>query len=418
MNFYLRLIRWSFLSFVGVFVFILYSTYSLAYYGVISYSSLNYVKGVVFLFSFVVFCSCVPRSTRSTEVFFIFFAVLFGLYGFLVGIYFRGMHAGGGVHLLYYVFFCLFVILGYLVGGDLSQRKEAFSHFYMHDAVWRYGVIFALFGLLFVHFFRDVAHNPSITFPFLCMAFSFFLWRRNWFFLLLCLLAVMLTLKRGMWVAFFFLFLMVALREILWLLRRGCFKLNSGVIFLAASFSGLLAVLVAYSQGGIVLDNLFLRISMSIPSGFSYADIDAASSGRAGDLVAVFSKVFDDCYVFLGCGFGVEYNYFDYNEAWKLTSSWVKNGSDVMFLHFYLLFGFLGILVYFLFSMVFLLSLRDLFFSRWGSLLFFASSCYFLAFVICLFSFSFFDPLFPVLLGFYLAVSRFVRRREMCVERL
>jgi len=418
LSIYLRNKKWSFLSFVGIFVFILYSTYSLAYYGVITYSSLNYVKGAVFLLSFVFFCSCVSRSAHSVLVFFSFFAVLFGLYGFLVGVYFRGMHAGAGVHLVYYVFFCLFIFLGSLVGRELFQCKEAFSQFYEQDAIWRYGVIFALFGLLFVHFFRDVEHNPSITFPFLCMAFSFFLWKRNWFFLLLCLLAVMLTLKRGMWVAFFCLFLMVGLREFLWLLRRGHFKLNSGVIFLVASFAGLLAVLVGYSQGGVVLDNLFLRVSMSIPSGLSYADIDAASSGRAGDLVAVLSKVSDDCGVLVGCGFGAEYNYFDYNEAWKITSSWIKNGSDVMFLHFYLLFGLPGLLVYFLLSVVFLFSLRDLFSSRWASLLFFASCSYFLAFIICLFSFSFFDPLFPVLLGFYLAVSMIFRRRELCVERL
>lgn len=157
---------------------------------------------------------------------------------------------------------------------------------------------------------------------------------------------------------------------------------------------------------------------MSIPSGLSYADIDAASSGRAGDLVAVLSKVSDDCGVLVGCGFGAEYNYFDYNEAWKITSSWIKNGSDVMFLHFYLLFGLPGLLVYFLLSVVFLFSLRDLFSSRWASLLFFASCSYFLAFIVCLFSFSFFDPLFPVLLGFYLAVSMIFRRRELCVERL
>ncbi|NQD79938.1 hypothetical protein HP436_07040 [Pseudomonas sp. CrR14] len=388
---------------VALGVFAIYAVYPLAYYGVTGYSSLNVVKfGLFALFGWM-FLSCLSVSAGWSAVFLAYFAAALAVFGFFVGIYRSGLDVAVLTHFLYYVMFIFVSVIGY---KHACAKWPLGGASRLSDGIWRAGVVLALLLIVSIHVFRSASHNPSITFPFLCLAFAYFLWKKNWLFTILCVAGLIISLKRGMWVSICALGLVLFIRVLIGFILSGG-RLRKQVLLgivcaLIMSFSSLISL---FWFGGPVFDNLLERLAVSIPSGLSYQSLDAASSGRFGDFVAVYSKVISDCNVWTGCGFGVEYNYFDYNDPWVITTSWVKSGSDVMFLHLFLIFGFLGLLIYFIFFGLFLVSVFGLLQVAWDSVKFFAYASYFLAFLTCLFSFSFFDPMFPGCFGFCLALA-------------
>lgn len=399
------------LSFIGVSIFAIYFIYSLSYYGIFGFDFINYVKVPVFAFFLVIFFASVSRKISKFVCVCVVLFVLGGGGWLLLGFYYRGVELSGFVHLLYFSMFFILIYLGGRSGLAVSSSRLCQEKFLASEAFWKYGVLFSIGFLLVVNYSRVAIHNPSITFPFLCIAFPFLLWRKSWIFVILCTLAIALTLKRGMWVSFVGLGFLIGGREILKfiMLKQGV-RLQELIFFMF--FTVIVFVfLIGGGLAGPALENLYNRIEVSIPTDFSYGSLDLISSGRFGDAVAVYSKVTQDCHVLWGCGFGVEYNYFDYNNAWDVTSSWVKGGSDVMVLHLFLLFGAFGAGVYLGLTGVFCFSIFSIFTARWDSLHFFAGIAYFLVFVTSFFSFSFFDPLFPGVLGFYLAVLNFNLRK-------
>jgi hypothetical protein len=387
---------------VGLGGFAIYAIYPLAYYGITSYSFLNSIKAILFVLFFWMFLSCFSKKAAAWPfVFAVYFAISLGVCGLFVGVHYRGWEFAGLVHLVYYLMFLVVMYIGFRNARYVRFHGDSI---WSADGVWRVGVFLSLILILAIHLFRSVSHNPSITFPFLSIAFAYFLWRKNWLLLILCVLALVLSLKRGMWVSIFALGMVLVARGGVGVFLSGRFNKRSFVVLSSVIFVIISFILTFVWFGGPVVDSLLQRLAVSIPSGLSYHSLDAASSGRFGDFFAVYSKVTTDCNVWLGCGFGVEYNYFDYNDPWEITTEWVKSGSDVMFLHFFLLLGVLGLLVYAVFLILFVVSIFGLLRVRWGSVKFFAYACYFLIFLTCLFSFSFFDPMFPGFFGFSLAL--------------
>ncbi|MCO6055376.1 hypothetical protein NG726_01640 [Pseudomonas sp. MOB-449] len=395
-------VRNSGLLIVAAIVFVVYLVYSLAYYGVVDYSGLNYVKAISFFALIVLFFSVFSVGAGYRLFSFILFLLTFSIVGVFVGIYHGAQVLDIVVHFLYFVFFMLAIFLG-VEYGSLLFRSEKAVHFLLGSRMfWQVGLFLGLAFLIIVNLSRLVFHNPSITFPFLLLAFSFFLWRRSWFFLVVCSFAIVFSLKRGMWFSVLFLVAILGGRLFLY------FSISRVLISVKAVWLSLLFAFVLIFSGSVgffsgwldpVIDNFVNRVMVTVPSDISATALDSASSGRVGDFVAVFSKVLHECGVFFGCGFGAEYDYFDYNPSWELTSTWVKSGSDILVLHFFLLFGVFGVMVSFVFLFVFLVACLCLAFIPWRSLEFFLLASYVLVFPSSLISFSFFDPMFPFVFG-------------------
>lgn len=387
---------------VAAIVFFVYLIYAFAYYGVVDYSGLNYVKAAAFFALILLFFSAVAVGVGYYSLVFVLCVSMCAVVGVFVGIYYGSQFLGVIVHLLYFVFFMLAVLLGFEYGSLLFKSEKA-VHFLLGSRVfWWAGLCLGAAFLIVVNFSRLVSHNPSITFPFLLLAFSFFLWRRSWFFLALCLLAITFSLKRGMWFSVLFLIAVLGGRLFLYFtISRVLISVKAVWFALLVTFALVSSGLIGFFSGGLdpVIDNFVDRVMVTVPSDISAAALDSASSGRVGDFVAVFSKVTHECEVLFGCGFGAEYDYFNYNPSWELTSTWVKSGSDILVLHFFLLFGVVGFMASLVFLVVFLMACFFLAIVPWRSLEFFLLANYVLVFPSSFISFSFFDPMFPFVFG-------------------
>lgn len=104
----------------------------------------------------------------------IFFVLMLSAVGFFAGFYFDADASELIVHFVYLVFFAIASLIGFEYAKRLVVSDDNLTQLRRERNFWVSGLILSACFVVGVHLYRVADHNPSITFPFLLLALSFF----------------------------------------------------------------------------------------------------------------------------------------------------------------------------------------------------------------------------------------------------
>lgn len=168
----------------------------------------------------------------------------------------------------------------------------------------------------------------SLTLSALALPFVVALSNKSPLMFLLSVLLIVLTIKRGLWVAAFALLALVSPK-----------KAILTILALAVIFA---TFLLFFSEDNAIYQILILKLS-----GDEISSIDALTSGRLGIFSSLHFALTESNSFLTGLGFG---STFDANiNSSTSDMAWVTNGVDVSFGHFWFLYGYFWGSLFFLF---------------------------------------------------------------------
>lgn len=316
---------------------------------------------------------------------------LYSVFGALVGVFRGAAIAGLLSHLSHNIGAMLIILSTSMVSfPDLRKTQRFLELFSILTLV--------VSGIVIVGVLAQIssAIHVSLTINALAVPFVAALTNRRPIMFGASALLIVLTIKRGLWLAALATFAAVTIAN----------PRRAAIVFLGLGVLSF-AVFILLPDDSIISQLITVKFSES-----ESASLDALSSGRLRILSSLHFALLSRDALLSGLGFGA---FFDANSNLPGASmAWITNGLDVSFAHFWFLYGYVfGSLFFLFYSYIALISLlwarRSgdyilIFLSRTSLFLFFASLSTFIAW----------DPLHWVIIGLAFARRNQLSRIHRC----
>lgn len=233
--------------------------------------------------------------------------------------------------------------------------------------------------------------HVSLTLMSLSVPFVLSIVKKRPLTLILSIALLVLTIKRGLWLAAIATLALHRPKNSIWIL--------CGVALIS------IVSLVTLPQASLIYDLLIYKFV-----GNESASLDALTSGRIGIFVSLHAALESSDAFYTGLGFGSEFDAY-YSIEGK-TTAWITNGVDVSLGHFWFLYGYiLGSVCFLLYSLISLVPILWALRSS-DDILVILSSISFFLYVASLSTFVAWDPLQWVVIGLVISRRNQLKGRE------
>lgn len=293
----------------------------------------------------------------------------------------------------YLSFVCLFLVsssINKFNDDDINSFLNTFSYL----STITVGIL--IISMLYLQLTTGALHF-SVSAYILGIPVAYYLSQNNSrpFMLAITCFVCFLSFKRGLWIALLASFL---LSHYFSPLKRVKF----GTIFIS-----FITIALVLSGTAFFFDKIFTDI-YSIKMNFeSSGGVDEISSGRFSVLEALINYLSYDFRWLFGSGFGATFNAFEFFSS--SLEDWETSGVDIIFGQFWLTHGYILGTALFLSLASFIAHSFKSWCYQYDSLYRFLTLLLFFNFINSLFSFVYFDPIWPIAIGFLISRKNFTK---------